>query len=134
MQETGSATAATCVPPGSKDALLCEMALPYRKTFFPLGYSVEIYANDRAVLAAAEESFGHAEPTGRQTDLQIRIGIVDREGAVCPPEPARRAFDRLFSLVADADNQALRLGIRHEFYVDHSSCTEKSAVLPDQLS
>ncbi len=107
MQETGSATAATCVPPGSKDALLCEMALPYRRTFFPLGYSVEIYANDRAVLAAAEESFGHAEPTGRQTDLQIRIGIVDREGAVCPPEPARRAFDRLFSLVADADNQAL---------------------------
>ena len=99
--------ASTCVSSGPQDALLCEMSLPYRRSFYPLGYSVEIATNDHEVLVAAEESFGHAKPSGRPLHLEVRVGITQREVAACPPEPVRRAFGHLFSLVADVDNQAL---------------------------
>jgi hypothetical protein len=107
MRETSSALAETRVPASLHEAPLREMPLPYRKTFYPLGYSVEIETNEPGVLAAAEGSFGHAQPSGRTTELKIRVGVTHQKGAVCPPEPTRRSFDELFSLKADADNQAL---------------------------
>jgi hypothetical protein len=94
-------------PARPQDALLSDMDLPYRRHFYPLGYSVEIVTNEQAVLTAAEECFGHVRCLLRSAGLQIRVGVTQREEDVCPPEPVRRAFGHLFSLVADADNQAL---------------------------
>ncbi len=128
MQETGSAPVDTCVLSRPQDALLCEMSLPYCKSFYPLGYSVEIATNDHRVIAAAEESFGHAKPSGRPMHLQVRVGVTYQEGVVCPPEPMRRAFGRLFSLVADGDNQAL---LDLEAGVSFTCVTQ--AVLKDEL-
>jgi hypothetical protein len=51
------------------------MDLPHRRTFFPLGFSVEIITNEPEVLAAAEESFGHVHSLRRSTSLKIRIGV-----------------------------------------------------------
>jgi energy-coupling factor transporter ATP-binding protein EcfA2 len=99
------ASALSSTPP--QDALLGAMDLPYRKVFFPLGYSVEIVTNEPAVLCAAEESFGHAASSQRHTSLQVRVGVISGRSSVCPPEPVRRALDHMFLLVADPDNQAL---------------------------
>jgi hypothetical protein len=107
MQETESAQVGTCVLSRPQDALHCEMPLLYRRTFYPLGYSVEIATNDHGVLAAAEESFGHTNPSGRPMHLRVRVGVTYQEGVTCPPEPMRRAFGHLFLLVADIENQAL---------------------------
>jgi len=97
--------------PGSsrrpQDALLCDMELPHREAFYPLGYPVEIMTNDTAVLEAAQESFGHALSSRNSGALQIRIGVSLEGGAACPPEPARREYNHLYSLVADVNNQAL---------------------------
>lgn len=90
-----------------QDALLFDMELPLRGTFYPLGFSVEVITNEPAVLVAAEESFGHIRSLRRITPLQIRIGVNDEEGSRCPPEPTRREYNHLYSLVADVDNQAL---------------------------
>ncbi len=90
-----------------QDGILCDIELPLRKSFYPLGYSVEILTNEAKVLAAAEESFGHARFTREATGLEIRVGVVDHAGACCPLEPARQAFGPFFSLVADQENQAL---------------------------
>jgi len=90
-----------------QDALLCDMALPLRGMFHPLGYPVEILTNDSAVLECAWETFGHARPSRTTSTLQLRIGVSHKAGSECPPAPTRREYNHLYSLVADADNQAL---------------------------
>ena len=98
----------------AQDALLSEMVLPLRRTFYPLGYSVEIVTNDTSVLQAAQESFGHRELV-RYCDIPaVRIGVSPADACGAPPEPIRRQYNHLYSLVADTDNQAL---------LDLRSCT-----------
>jgi len=90
-----------------QDALLCEMALPFRGVFYPLGYPVEIITNDHGVLRAADDSFGHGSLMRAAATLQIRIGVTDQISWGRPPEPIRREFNHLYSLVADVHNQAI---------------------------
>lgn len=90
-----------------RDALLSDMKLPLHQTFYPLGFAVEIMTNDPDVLAVANESFGHRRPCKGSVILQVRIGISEGEGSKCPPEPTRRQYNHLYSLVADGENQAL---------------------------
>jgi hypothetical protein len=97
-----------------QDALLCDMELPFRRTFYPLGFAVEIATNDLGVLEAANESFGHRRLRHGSTVLQVHIGVSERSGSACPPEPTRREHNHLYSLVADTNNQAI---------LDLRSCT-----------
>ncbi|MGC1919578.1 MAG: aldolase, partial [Acidobacteriaceae bacterium] len=90
-----------------QEALLSHMELPFRGTFYPLGYPVEIITNENAVLQAADESFGHARLSRASATLQVCIGVSKGTDSVCPPEPTRRQYNHLYSLVADAENQAL---------------------------
>jgi hypothetical protein len=90
-----------------QDDLLCDMDLPLRGVFFPLGYSIEITTNSPAVLTAATESFGHTRASREDSQLQIRIGVSGGASCACPPEPTRREFNHLYSLVADVNNQTL---------------------------
>jgi len=90
-----------------QDALLCNMDLPLRGTFYPLGYAVEIVTNDPDVLEAAHESFGHRRLRRGNRTLQVRIGIGEGGGPECPPEPTRREYNHLYSLLADTDNHAV---------------------------
>ncbi len=89
------------------DTLLCDMDLPLRKTFYPLGFAVEIVTNHPDVLEAASDSFGHRRLRHGGTTLEVRIGVSKGGGPGCPPEPTRREYNHLYSLVADAENQAL---------------------------
>ncbi len=100
IDEKGS----SCSP---QDALLCDMELPLREIFYPLGYPVAIITNDSAVLKAANESFSHARLARTRAPLQIRIGVHHGGEPECPPEPTRREYNHLYSLVADIHNQAL---------------------------
>lgn len=83
------------------------MDLPLRQMYFPLGYPVEIFTNHPMVLEAAFESFGHARVSRDAPALQVRVGVVFRVSAVCPPEPTRREFNHLYTLVADGENQSV---------------------------
>ncbi len=95
-------------PPGRlQDALLSNMELPLRKSFYPLGYSVQIFTNEPAVLVAAQECFGHICLMRERTALQIRVGVSYGTGVHCPPEPVRRQFSHLYLLIADTENQAI---------------------------
>ncbi|MGA9669442.1 MAG: aldolase, partial [Terracidiphilus sp.] len=90
-----------------QEALLCDMELPHSGVYYPLGYPVEIITNDRVVLQAANESFGHGRLSRISEVLRVRVGVTDEGGSACPPEPTRREFNHLYSLVADVHNQAL---------------------------
>ena len=107
IQEANSGTDGANSSRRPQDALLCDMELPHRGIFYPLGYPVEIVTNDGAVLEAANESFGHGRPSRRSATLQIRVGVSRGGAADCPPEPTRREYNHLYSLVADVNNQAL---------------------------
>lgn len=90
-----------------QDALLSNMELPLRRTFYPLGFAVDIITNKPIVLEAAEESFGHASFSRTSQPLQVRIGVSEGGSSECPAEPIRRQYNHLYSLVADVHNQAL---------------------------
>jgi energy-coupling factor transporter ATP-binding protein EcfA2 len=90
-----------------ENALVNQMELPLQREFYPLGYSVSFRTNDPVILVAAEESFGHARFSHANSGLQIRVAVTSRGGDTCPPEPIRRQFGQMFSLVADSGNQAI---------------------------
>jgi hypothetical protein len=90
-----------------QDALLSDMALPLRQTFFPLGFGIQILTNRQEVLDAAEVSFGHRTQTHCDTGLTIRIGISTSFSAQPLPAPTRRQYNHLYSMVADAENQSM---------------------------
>jgi hypothetical protein len=90
-----------------RNSLLSDMDLPLRKTFFPLGFAVEILTNDSDVLDAAAQSFGHQRLRQGATGLQIRIGVSEGFTKRCPPQPVRRQAGHLYTMVADTSNQAV---------------------------
>lgn len=100
-------TVGTYAPARPQDALLSDMMLPFCGMFYPLGYATEIVTNDRSVLEAAKESFGHRRFLRTGVLQPIRIGVHPGSAAGRLPEPTRRQYNHLYSLVADADNQAL---------------------------
>ena len=93
--------------PRPQDTLLCDMDLPLRKIFFPLGFGVVILTNRQEVLAAAEASFCHRKLQHGDAHLEIRIGVSESKNRQTPPPPVRREYNHLYSMVADAENQAL---------------------------
>ncbi len=90
-----------------QDALLCDMDLPLRRTFFPLGFAVDLLTNRPEVMAAAEESFAHRNLQHGDAHLEIRIGVSESRNKRTPPPPVRRTYNHLYSMVADAENQAV---------------------------
>lgn len=106
-QQAASETVEVSKPWRPQEALLSDMELPLRGIFYPLGYAVEIITNEPAVLEAANESFGHARLSRTSAALQVCIGVSDGGDSECPPEPTRRQYNHLYSMMADADNQAL---------------------------
>jgi hypothetical protein len=90
-----------------EDPLLCQVELPLRAVFYPLGFAFEIMTNSKAVLQAANESWGHAKQRDSGPTLQLRIGVTAGTSGNCPPGPIVRGQDHLLSIVADAHNQAI---------------------------
>jgi hypothetical protein len=88
-------------------ALPAQIELPLQQEFYPLGYPVSFLTNDPVILVAAEESFGHACLSRHNSGIQIRVAVTSRAGDIFPPEPARRQFGQMFSLVADPGNQSI---------------------------
>jgi hypothetical protein len=107
IQEVIPTLPGNCASARPQDELRFNMDLPFRRMFYPLGFSVEIITNEQTVLAAAEETFGHMREMRQNTPLEIRIGVSVEGGKYCPPEPTRREYNHLYSLVADAENQAI---------------------------
>lgn len=90
-----------------QNPLMFDMELPLRGNFFPLGFPVSLLTNDPDVLLACSESFGHIHAPRRSAALEVRVGVFDSGESQCPPPPMRREFNHLYSLVANANNQAL---------------------------
>jgi hypothetical protein len=92
---------------GGEDSLFGGRLLPLRATFYPLGYAVDILTNQRVILDAAHESFGHRSELRRALIPPVRIGVYPGVTPARPVEPTCRQYSGICSLAADRDNQAL---------------------------
>lgn len=90
-----------------QDALLSDLQLPLRSTFYPLGYAVDLATNYAPVMSAAHRAFGHQSALRHSRLPAVSIAVHGRGSSRQPPEPVRRQYNHLYSLVADGDNQAL---------------------------
>jgi hypothetical protein len=90
-----------------EDPLRCDVEMPLRALFYPLGFAFEIVTNSQDVLDAAAQSWRHTKKRDNLPALRLRIGVTDRVVGHCPPAPIVRGQQHLLSIVADAENQAI---------------------------
>jgi hypothetical protein len=90
--------------PRPADPLLFDFGLPLVRTYYPLGFPLEITTNSAGVLQAAEESWGKFQKTFSTPPVRIRLGVLPGSSSTCPPAPACRGQHHLITQVADAEN------------------------------
>jgi hypothetical protein len=84
--------------------LLAYEAMPFRQTFYPLGFPIEIETNDAGVHAIAAAHWPTLHEIEDAPALKIRIGIMESLSLECPPPPVARAQYHLLTFVADQEN------------------------------
>ena len=89
------------------DPVLARISLPFKETYFPLGFPVTISTNCVDVLDAAVESWGRFNKMFDVQPLHIDVSVTAGESRICPPTPASRVRDHLSTTVADAENFAI---------------------------
>lgn len=90
---------------GHVDPLLINVDLPFRASYYPAGFPLELTTNSRDVVESANESWGPWAAEFGGTPLRIAV-IVQPEGALAPP-PAFRQHGHLFCVVSDVHNFAV---------------------------
>lgn len=111
-----------------QDELLSDVHLPLRRTYYPLGYAIDIATNDSTVLDAAQRAFGHRTCLRHSGLPAVSIAVQLGGSALVPPDPIRRQYNHLYSFVADGANQALL-----DFHTGHGCVWVTQAVARDQL-
>ena len=89
----------------SIDPLLIYADLPLRRTYYPLGFGLEVATNSPEVIAAAGESWGDQRRAFDAAPLEIRVVVQPGGGQAA--EPAFRAQRHLLGIVSDQANFAL---------------------------
>lgn len=86
------------------DPLLRNLEMPLRRTFYPLGFPIEVLTDSYDVLLAADESWAPFDKTFETLALTLRIGITPDNAPACPPSPVSRGYRGLLSIIADGSN------------------------------
>ena len=94
-------------PAISRDPLLRDIDLPFRRVFYPLGFAVEVATDTEEVLEAASESWGGLPQIFTHPPLSLRIALGEGGAGLCPPAPVYRAHQHLLSIVANSSNFAI---------------------------
>jgi len=90
----------------SADQLLLNVAMPYRSTFFPLGFPLEVRTNSSVVLEAATQSWGKFNRRFDIAPITIQLGVTSnaKDCSPLPPAPLCRVQEHLVSHIADQYN------------------------------
>ena len=86
------------------DPVLAHVALPFHKTYFPLGFPVSIETNSQLVLEAADQSWKSFTSTFGRKPIRLQICVSPSESFICPPAPVCRMRNHLVTNVADGEN------------------------------
>jgi hypothetical protein len=86
------------------DPTMAHANMPFRETYFPLGFPLTVSANSIEVLDAAAESWGMFAKLFDTEPLQINVSVSSTDSQACPPTPTCRVFGHLSINIADAEN------------------------------
>jgi hypothetical protein len=89
----------------ASDPFLSDLELPFVRTFYPLGFAVNLATNSADVLECARESWSGWARQFDTDPVEIRM-VVQEEGELAP-EPQYRSRDHLFTIVSDPQNFAV---------------------------
>lgn len=78
--------------------------LPFKETFYPLGFSLEIETNSEEILIAMAESWHGFMKLFDTPPFRVRVCVQDGRSSECPPRPTHRIQQYIASGVADSDN------------------------------
>jgi hypothetical protein len=90
--------------PLAHDPILCDFEFPLRAVYHPFGFSLELLTNSRAVLDAAEQSWGAFRQHFHERPARLCVGVLEGSSKACPPPPVTRGNRHLITTTADADN------------------------------
>jgi hypothetical protein len=89
----------------SPNPLLADFELPLRRTYYPLGFPLELETNSMDVIQAASEAWSRFSQAFDETPVRICLGVRATESArTLPPNSLYRSREHLMFVVADPDN------------------------------
>jgi hypothetical protein len=87
-----------------RDTFLAGFDFTLRRTFYPLGFPLELETNSRDVIAAAEEGWSEFSQTFDVPPSRLSLGVTDTEDTVLTLKSVFATRDHLASLFADPQN------------------------------
>lgn len=86
------------------DPVLATFDLPFRRTFYPLGFPLEIETNSVDVIAAASEGWGAFEQAFLEPPVRLCLGVTEENRDVPLAESVIRSREHMMSIIADPRN------------------------------
>jgi hypothetical protein len=86
------------------DPVLVHAKFPLRRSFYPMGFPVEVATNCEEILDAVAESWSGFTQLFDTPPIHLQIGVLTGKSSECPPTPMCRVQQNIVSNIADADN------------------------------
>lgn len=84
-----------------------EYDLPLRRTFFPLGFPLQVETNSEDVIQAAEEGWGLFAQAFEQPPIRLCLSVTDSETMPATIRSSFASREHLFTFIADLENFAV---------------------------
>jgi len=85
------------------DPVLSAFELPFRATYYPFGFPLELATNSGHVQEAAAEGWGEFRQRFDTEPVRVELGVSEG-GSTLPPASTFRSREHLMFLVADSEN------------------------------
>ncbi len=97
--------------------------LPLKKTFYPLGFPVEVRTNSSEVLELEQEAWGAFDQHHDTPPIISEVHVVEDGSTECPPKPTHRIMLPFIVAVADSNNYTVVDFERNRAYTSISRTT-----------
>ena len=86
------------------DPVLSEFKFPLQRTYYPLGYALELATNSIDVVEAASKNWGMFVKAFDAAPIRLNLGVAPGNSKRLPPGSNVLSREHLMSIVADPDN------------------------------
>jgi hypothetical protein len=78
-----------------------------QRTFYPLGFPVEVHTNSERILSLFYEAWNVFDRRFNTDPVRVDVHLVANDSMECPPEPSYRLMQSTMVTVSDQDNYSL---------------------------
>ncbi|MBZ5611413.1 MAG: hypothetical protein LAP38_24385 [Acidobacteriia bacterium] len=95
------------IEPILSDPVHCEFELPLRRTFYPLGFPLQLETNSPDVIEAASEGWGQFSQAFDETAVRMSLAVSESDTTLVSVRSHVRSREHLMSFFADPENFAV---------------------------